>query len=104
MTLSPQATRSNELSFFGADPGPSQMPLTERNFTTLNEELQMLRSVGVRKHFTRNQTLFVERSPATHAYKVIDGFVRLYRILPDRSRQIADFMVAGDVFGFAETT
>jgi CRP-like cAMP-binding protein len=85
-----------------ADTWPHQTGLTERSFVTFNEELRMLHAVSVGRRFSRNETIFRDLAPATHAYKIIDGIVRLCKFGSHGRRQIADFMISGDLFGFTE--
>ena len=49
--------------------------------------------------FSRGQTIFTEGDKALHAYKVIEGAVRVSRILADGHRQILDFHMPGSTFG-----
>lgn len=54
---------------------------------------------GVRIAYGRNEEIFGEGESATCVYRVLTGVVRTYRILADGRRQIAEFFLAGDVFG-----
>jgi CRP/FNR family nitrogen fixation transcriptional regulator len=54
---------------------------------------------GVRKAYSRNEEIFGEGEPADWVYRVLSGVVRTYRILADGRRQVAEFYLAGDVFG-----
>jgi len=69
---------------------------------TMNEHLHMLREFSTRQQFSRNETIFNEGDAADHVYKIISGTVRLCRHMPDGRRHIADFMLPGDLVGFAE--
>ncbi len=51
--------------------------------------------------YGRNEEIFGEGEPARCVYRVLKGVVRTYRILADGRRQIAEFFLAGDVFGLA---
>lgn len=55
--------------------------------------------IGVRVRFAKQETIFNDGDRADHAYKVISGTVRLCKHTQDGRRQIADFLLAGDVFG-----
>jgi CRP/FNR family nitrogen fixation transcriptional regulator len=59
---------------------------------------------GVRMNYGRNEEIFGESEPAASVYRVLKGVVRTYRILADGRRQIADFFMAGDVFGLEAGT
>lgn len=54
---------------------------------------------GFTMSFARNEEIYGEGEPSDFVYKVISGAVRTTRILSDGRRQIADFHLAGDVFG-----
>ncbi len=60
-----------------------------------------LKAVSTSLHFSRNQTIFNEGDVARYSYKLLEGGVRLCKIRPDGRRQIAEFVLPGDVFGFA---
>jgi CRP-like cAMP-binding protein len=53
----------------------------------------------------RKQAIYSEGDAATHCYKVIEGAVRVSRILSDGHRQVLDIFLPGDTFGIevAET-
>jgi CRP/FNR family nitrogen fixation transcriptional regulator len=52
--------------------------------------------------FSRNEEIYGEGESADFVYKVVSGAVRTTRILADGRRQIADFHLAGDVFGLED--
>lgn len=57
-------------------------------------------NVGVTVNLFRNKTLFEEGDKADYSYRVISGAVRLCKLLSDGRRQISDFCLPGDTFGF----
>lgn len=59
------------------------------------------RNAGATMTFERNQTIFSDGDRAQFSYRVVSGAVRLCKLFPDGRRQIADFCLAGDFFGFA---
>ena len=65
-------------------------------------DLRALQQIGVKVRFSRNQTIFSDGDEATSCYKVISGAVRLCKHMADGRRQIADFPLAGDLFGFMQ--
>jgi CRP/FNR family nitrogen fixation transcriptional regulator len=65
----------------------------------VDEDLRALQQVGIKIRFTRNETIFSDGDEATNCYKVISGAVRLCKHMADGRRQIADFLLAGDLFG-----
>ena len=78
----------------GAPAAPKASPM--------DEDLRALQQVGVKVRYTRNETIFNDGDEATNCYKVISGAVRLCKHMSDGRRQIADFLLAGDVFGFMQ--
>lgn len=51
-------------------------------------------------NFVRNETIYRKGARAHFAYKVIEGAVRLSRVFGDGRRQIVNFYMPGDMFGF----
>ena len=49
--------------------------------------------------FDRNSTIYSEGDASSHVYKVVNGGVRLCKMMPDGRRQIAEFALPGDYFG-----
>jgi CRP-like cAMP-binding protein len=68
----------------------------------VDEDLRALQQVGTKVRYARNETIFNDGDEATHCYKVISGAVRLCKHMSDGRRQIADFLLAGDFFGFVQ--
>jgi CRP/FNR family nitrogen fixation transcriptional regulator len=68
----------------------------------VDEDLRALQQVGIKVRFARNETIFSDGDEATNCYKVISGAVRLCKHMSDGRRQIADFLLAGDFFGFMQ--
>jgi CRP/FNR family nitrogen fixation transcriptional regulator len=68
----------------------------------IDEDLRALQQIGAKVRFTRGETIFNDGDEATHCYKVISGAVRLCKHMADGRRQIADFLLAGDLFGFMQ--
>ena len=65
-----------------------------------NDPLAALHDVGTVSRFERNQTIFNEGDDARYSYKLVEGGVRLCKLMPDGRRQIAEFALPGDLFGF----
>lgn len=61
--------------------------------------LAALKAIGTISRFGRNETIFSEGDQASYSFKIVSGAVRLYKLLPDGRRQIAEFRLAGDFFG-----
>lgn len=68
----------------------------------IDEDLRALQQIGTKVRFARNETIFNDGDEATNCYKVISGAVRLCKHMADGRRQIADFLLAGDFFGFMQ--
>ena len=69
---------------------------------TGDDDLRALQQVGAKVRFERNKTIFNEGDEAEFCYKVVSGAVRLCKHMVDGRRQIADFLLPGDVFGFMQ--
>lgn len=75
-------------------------PLTRGEVDESTDELTALDRIGHSLHIAQNQTVFSQGEPASQAYKVVSGVVRLCKHLPDGRRQIAQFLFPGDYFSF----
>ncbi len=51
-------------------------------------------------HLAAKSTLFREGDPAGRAFSIIDGVVKLSRLLPDGKQQVVGFRFPGDVLGY----
>jgi CRP/FNR family transcriptional regulator, nitrogen fixation regulation protein len=60
--------------------------------------------MGAPMPFGRNEEIYGENEPAEYIYKVVSGAVRTYRVLNDGRRQIAAFLLPGDMFGLEAGT
>ncbi len=67
-----------------------------------DDALFSLQAVSTTSRFGRNQTIFNEGDDARYSYKILEGGVRLCKVRSDGRRQIADFLLPGDMFGFEE--
>jgi CRP/FNR family nitrogen fixation transcriptional regulator len=54
---------------------------------------------GRRTAYARGEEVYGEQEPADFVYRVVSGVVRTCKTMSDGRRQIADFHLAGDVFG-----
>ncbi|HEX5776482.1 MAG TPA: helix-turn-helix domain-containing protein [Caulobacteraceae bacterium] len=59
-----------------------------------------LPAIGPRLTFSRDEEIFGEGEPSDYIYQVLEGVVRTCRFLGDGRRQIEDFHLAGEYFGF----
>jgi len=64
------------------------------------DHLSALQAIGSIAHFARNATIFSEGDDANYFYRVVSGAVRLCKLMGDGRRQIADFLLPDDFFGF----
>ncbi len=62
-------------------------------------ELRELEHLGRSVHFAAGETVFSEEDIATSLYNVLEGVMRLYKLLPDGRRQIVGFALPGDFLG-----
>jgi CRP/FNR family transcriptional regulator len=53
------------------------------------------------KTFAPKQTIFYEEDPAEHVYELIEGVLKLYKLMPDGRRQITGFAYPGDYIGLS---
>ncbi|MCE9650086.1 MAG: helix-turn-helix domain-containing protein [Parvibaculum sp.] len=66
------------------------------------DDFAALETVGARMTFGRNETIFSEGDCAKYCYRLVSGSVRLCKLLADGRRQISDFFLPGDFFGYAD--
>jgi len=66
-------------------------------------ELRELESLGRHVHFGPCETVFAQEELTTSFYNLLDGVMRLYKLLPDGRRQIVGFALPGDFLGMAAT-
>jgi len=62
-------------------------------------ELREFEHLGRRVHFSSGETVFSEEDITTSFYNVLEGVMRLYKLLPDGRRQIVGFALPGDFLG-----
>jgi len=62
--------------------------------------LQVLETVGSVAHVRRGAAIYAEGAAAEHWYKVVSGAVRICKLLADGRRQVAEFALPGELFGF----
>ena len=51
----------------------------------------------------RDQEVYAEGDPADYCYKLVSGVVRTVKLMPDGRRQVAEFYLPKDLFGFDST-
>lgn len=62
--------------------------------------LRSLQPIGAVSTYDRDQAIFREGDSATHWYQVVSGVLRTCKLLADGRRQIGEFLLPGDIFGF----
>ena len=62
-------------------------------------ELREFEHLGRRVLFEGGETVFSEEDTTTSFYNLLDGVMRLYKLLPDGRRQIVGFALPGDFLG-----
>lgn len=62
-------------------------------------ELRELDHLGRHVHFDSGETVFAQEEMTTSFYNLLDGVMRLYKLLPDGRRQIVGFALPGDFLG-----
>jgi CRP/FNR family transcriptional regulator len=64
-------------------------------------ELRELAHAGRHVHFAACETVFAQEEMTTSIYNLLEGIMRLYKLLPDGRRQIVGFALPGDLLGMA---
>src|SRR4051812_2217525 len=62
-------------------------------------DLAAFKRMGGTLRLRRGQTLFHEGDPATRAFTLTHGSVKLYKLLSDGRRQVTGFVFPGDFLG-----
>src|SRR5436190_2969600 len=62
-------------------------------------ELGELEHLSRHAHFISCETVFAQEEMTTSFYNVLEGVLRLYKLLPDGRRQIVGFALPGDFLG-----
>lgn len=82
---------------------PASLERPARDDVMDRDNVSLLQGIGTTLRFDRNQTVFSDGDSANFSYGVMSGAVRLCKLLSDGRRQIADFCLPNDYFGFAWT-
>jgi CRP/FNR family transcriptional regulator len=64
-------------------------------------ELDELASLAEDIHFAGRDRIVVQGDEASSVFNLIEGTIRLYRLLPDGRRQIVGFLLPGDFMGLS---
>ncbi len=65
------------------------------------EELRDLEQIGHRLQYRPNEPVFTQEEIVSSCYNVLEGVMRLYKLLPDGRRQIVGFALPGDFLGLS---
>jgi CRP/FNR family transcriptional regulator len=65
------------------------------------DEMAGLATIVGQSRFGHGATIMIEGDPADHLFNIIQGTVKIYRLLPDGRRQITGFLMGGDFLGLA---
>jgi CRP/FNR family transcriptional regulator len=64
-------------------------------------EIDRLAQIVARIPLAPGQSIFQEGDDAEHVYNIVEGAVRLFKLLPDGRRQITGFLYSSDFLGLA---
>ena len=64
-------------------------------------EMQEFEHLRRHAHFSPCETVFAEEEITTSFYNLLEGVMRLYKLLPDGRRQIVGFALPGDFLGMS---
>ncbi len=67
-------------------------------------ELRGLEPLGRHIHFGPCETVFAQEEMTTSFYNLLEGVMRLYKLLPDGRRQIVGFALPGDFLGMTSSS
>jgi CRP/FNR family transcriptional regulator len=64
-----------------------------------NKEVRDFGHLGRHIHFASGETVFAQEDMTSSFYNLLEGVMRLYKLLPDGRRQIVGFALPGDFLG-----
>jgi len=64
--------------------------------------LDLFEEIGTVLPVRRDQEIYGQDDPADYYYQVIGGSVRTVKLMADGRRQVSEFLMPGDLFGFDE--
>src|ERR1700674_1287060 len=65
------------------------------------QDLGRLSGARTTQQIEAGETFLNEGDAATHFLNIVDGAVKVYKLMPDGRRQITGFLFAGDLLGLA---
>src|SRR5215510_4671005 len=66
-----------------------------------NQEVRDFGHLGRHIHFASGETVFAQEDMTASFYNLLEGVMRLYKLLPDGRRQIVGFALPGDYLGMS---
>jgi CRP/FNR family transcriptional regulator len=96
-------------SLVAFDPnGQSCLDCSVRQFSICaaldRDEVREFGHLGRHIHFAPGETVFAQEDMTAAFYNLLDGVMRLYKLLPDGRRQIVGFALPGDFLGMAASS
>lgn len=94
----------------GPSPGASPVPEPCRSCRVRAQSIcavvpqAAMASVAGQRRFADGATILLEGDPADRLFNIVQGTVKIYRLLPDGRRQITGFLMPGDFLGLALAT
>jgi CRP-like cAMP-binding protein len=73
---------------------------TRNERATRRDPLAVLSEFGIPLRCERDTEIYAQDDPAEHCYRIVSGGVRIVRLMEDGRRHVAEFLMAGDLFGF----
>lgn len=67
--------------------------------TLTDEQMQALKTIGVRRDFRAGEPVFVQGAPADELFLIKSGRIKLSKVQEDGTEMTLDFRKAGDVMG-----
>jgi CRP/FNR family transcriptional regulator, anaerobic regulatory protein len=68
------------------------------------DEIRAFGHLGRHIHFSSGETVFAQEDMTASFYNLLEGVMRLYKLLPDGRRQIVGFALPGDFLGVAASS
>src|SRR5215472_10405038 len=65
------------------------------------DEIKQFGHLGRHIHFASGETVFAQEDMTAWVYNLLEGVMRLYKLLPDGRRQIVGFALPGDFLGMS---
>ncbi len=77
-----------------------QLPLASQILASSPTGLDLLDHIGTVLPVHRDQEIYGQDDPAEYYYRVMSGSVRTVKLMLDGRRQVSEFLLPGDLFGF----